>query len=110
VWAEFIERYDLDKFQRSGPNHNQITKAVNFVDFDPPPVDWMAAKRSRSRAGAATPDAWTIMIDKPEHEEQLRSGLSTPGVKKKFVKLYVGKIGIGGEVENIEWPIGRVNY
>jgi hypothetical protein len=83
----------------------------NLSDFDAPKDDWMKDYRSaRPRTGAPTPDLYTIIFDKAEHEQQLRSGLSTPGKKGKFVKLYVGKIGIGGGVENIQWPIGRVDF
>jgi hypothetical protein len=109
VWSEFIERHKLDQFQRPG-QHNQITKDANFREFEAPPDDWMAEARSRARSGARTADQYTVVFDNPEEEQKLRTGLSTPGIKGKFVKLYVGKIGIGGDAQNLQWPIGRVNF
>jgi hypothetical protein len=110
VWAEFIERHNLQQFESAGQNHNQITKDGNFSEFEAPTDEHMKEARSRVRRGASTPDEYTIVFDNTEHEQQLRSGLSTPGKKNKFVKLFVGKILIGGGVENIQWPIGRVDF
>jgi hypothetical protein len=110
VWVEFIERHNLEQFQIPGQNHNQITKDGNFKEFDAPTDEWMKNARSRPRAGVITPDEYTIVFDNKEHEQQLRSGLSTPGRKKQSVKLHVGKILIGGGVENLQWPIGRVEF
>jgi hypothetical protein len=110
VWSEFIERYKLKQYQSPGKTHNQITKDGNLREFQAPTDEWMKAARSRGRSGASTTDLYTIVLDKKEHEQQLLDGLKTPGAKKKFVKLYVGKIGVGGGVENIQWPIGRVNF
>jgi hypothetical protein len=110
VWLEFMDRYKLGQFQHPG-NHNQITKAQSFKEFAPPDAAFVEPYRSqRQRAGTQTEDLYTIVLDKPEHEQQLRTGLSTPGLKKQWVKLYVGKIGIGGDVENIQWGIGRVYF
>ena len=105
VWMEFIEKHNLQQFQSPGQNHNQITKDGNLSEFDAPTAEWM----KETRSGASTPDEYTIVFDKTEHEQQLRNGLSTPGRKNKFVKLYVGKI-TGRGVENIQWPIGRVDF
>jgi hypothetical protein len=112
VWAEFIDRYKLQQFETASPgNHQQITKAKNFSEFDPPSDEWMAEQRSktRSRSGAITEDLYTIVLDKKEQADQLRHGLSSDYKKNKWVKLYVGKH-IAGEVENIQWPIGRVDF
>jgi len=109
VWGEFIDRYQLDPFQYPG-NHNQITKAQNFSEFQAPTDEWMKqARSSRRRFGADTPDQYTIVLDNTEDEQQLRHGLSSPGKKDKFVKLYVGRF-VAGDVENIQWPIGRVDF
>jgi hypothetical protein len=112
VWAEFIDHYNLQQFETASPgNHQQITKDKNFSEFAPPPDDWMAEARSRtrSRAGSSTEDLYTIILDKPEQADQLRDGLSTDYKKDKWVKLYVGKE-IPGDVENIQWAIGRVDF
>ena len=110
VWLEFMDRYQLGQFQHPG-NHNQITQQQNFKEFTPPDAAFVAPYRAqRQRAGAPTDAQYTIVFDKPEQEQQLRTGLSTPGPKKQWIKLYVGKIGIGGDVENIQWGIGRVYF
>ena len=111
VGTEFIQINNLQQFELPSQTHNQITKAASFSDFDAPSAEWMAPHRSqRPRAGAPTEDQYTIVFDKPEHEQQLRTGLSSYGRKGKSVKLYIGKIGIGGDAVNIQWPIGQVNF
>jgi hypothetical protein len=112
VWAEFIDHYNLQQFETASPgNHQQITKDKNFSEFDPPTAEWMAEARSktRSRAGASTEDLYTIVLDQGDQAQELRDGLKTDYKKDKWLKLYVGKL-IAGGVENIQWPIGRVDF